>query len=120
MSNIVQDVLALFRAAGFEVREPSALDPEGQFAIVGSLDAAGILVESVLEYVESIERRQVQYPPVEEVLGFQVVQDPALAPGQVALRPPQAEVLRHMPAGPVADTMDHAQLAALGAMIRQR
>ena len=41
---IVQAVADLFRACGFEVREEG-----GQFAVVGSIDAAGMLVEAILE-----------------------------------------------------------------------
>lgn len=53
-TTIVQDVADLFRAAGFEVREcGSALDPRGQFAIAGSLDAAGVLVNAVIEHFHS-------------------------------------------------------------------
>ncbi|MEW6022815.1 MAG: hypothetical protein AB1807_11815 [Pseudomonadota bacterium] len=54
-TTIVQDVAALFRACGFDVREePSALDPKGEFAIAGSLDAGGLLVESVIEHCENL------------------------------------------------------------------
>lgn len=52
-TTIVQDVADLYRAAGFEVREPSELDPAGQFAIAGSLDAAGVFVETLLAHTGS-------------------------------------------------------------------
>jgi hypothetical protein len=44
-NSIVQDVADLFRASGFEVREQN-----GQFAIAGSLDAAGVLVDAVIAH----------------------------------------------------------------------
>lgn len=47
-TNIVTDVLDVFRAAGFEVREDN-----DRFAIVGSIDSAGILMESVREHFGS-------------------------------------------------------------------
>lgn len=54
-TTIVQDVAHLFRACGFDVREePSRLDPKGEFAISGSLDAGGLLVESVIEHCENL------------------------------------------------------------------
>jgi len=54
-TTIVQDVVELFRACGFNVREePTSLDPKGEFAIAGSLDAGGLLVESVIEHCENL------------------------------------------------------------------
>ena len=44
MTTIVEDVVDLLRGAGFEVREGCQ-----QFAVVGTLDSAAILIEQLLE-----------------------------------------------------------------------
>lgn len=49
-ANVVEDVQELFRSAGFDVR-PHA----GQVAISGSIDAAGVLVDAILEYFTRAE-----------------------------------------------------------------
>jgi hypothetical protein len=54
---IVTDVLDLFRASGFEVREDA-----GFCAVTGSVDAAGVLVDSVLEYCDALARRATAAP----------------------------------------------------------
>lgn len=48
-TNIVTDVLDVFRAAGFEVRE-SRFGPTPETIIYGTADNAGVLMESVLEH----------------------------------------------------------------------
>jgi hypothetical protein len=42
-TTIVQDIADLFAACGFEIRD------NGPFSVIGSLDAAGVLVEAVIE-----------------------------------------------------------------------
>ena len=44
MTTIVEDVIDLLRGAGFEVREDNP-----QFAVVGTLGSAAILIEQLLE-----------------------------------------------------------------------
>lgn len=48
MTTIVQDVIDLLRGCGFEVREDNP-----QFAVVGTLDSAAILIEMLLEPSDS-------------------------------------------------------------------
>lgn len=47
-STVVQDAVDLFAACGFEVRPDNP-----QFAVVGSLDAAGVLVNAVIEHFQA-------------------------------------------------------------------
>jgi hypothetical protein len=45
MTTIAEDVIDLLRSCGFEVREDNL-----QFAVVGTLDSAAILIDTLLEH----------------------------------------------------------------------